>query len=172
MAEPFAASKEMTARLAKAGNARIQIGVMGQYGAAQRGNLDDPDATVLDVAYLAEYGRSGDDGGPVVPAREPLRTTFTREKDDWRRAWAHLTQRYIQTGKARRSLAGLASVGFESVRTTYAAGMSPPLSEFTLQRRRHGGDVPFVDTGATMRSNLAEIVNFEGDVVVVGREVG
>lgn len=162
-------AREIADRLQRADRARVHIGVMGEYGAAESGNLDDPEATVLDVAYLAEYGRESD---PHVPAREPLRVTFERESDKWRRQWAAVHSRYLETGKARRSLIALATQGFQDVRDSYSAGLRPELSEYTLANRQHGGDLPFVDTGQTMRSNIAEITGFDGDLVVVGREGG
>lgn len=161
-------AKKITDRVRRAGDARVHIGVMGEYGAAEPGDLDDSDATVLDVAYLAEYGRKSD---PTVPAREPLRTTFDREVDGWRRGWTHVHRTHSLRGDGvRREIVALAIRGFQDVRDTYSAGLSPALSEYTLEQRRHGGDLPFVDTGQTMRSNIAEIRNFDGEIIVVGRE--
>lgn len=153
----------------RAGRARVHVGVMGEYGAAEPGDLDDPSATVLDVAYLAEYGRESD---PHVPAREPLRTTFERELEQWRRLWLGAHRVYLRDGDqaGRRSAVALGVHAYDAVRDTYASGMSPALSPFTIENRRHGGDVPFVDTGATMRSNISEITDWSGEIVVVGQE--
>lgn len=168
--KPFSVAADVAHRLTTANRARVQIGVMGDYGADQPGDLDDPNATVLDVAYLAEFGRDASASGPEVPAREPLRTTFKREQGKWSTMWLHVVRQHIKDGGPQRQrLVALGTKGFNAVRSTYAAGMAPPLSPVTIAKRRYGGTTPFVDTGATMRSNLAEAIDFEGQVIVVGQ---
>jgi hypothetical protein len=170
MAGPFATAEAVTKRLANAENARVHVGVLGIYGAKTRGDLDDPDVTVLDIAHLAEFGRKASPAFPAVPAREPLHNTFVREVKAWSKAWTHLVGRYVATGDQRRPLVAMGVRASDDVKNTYSAGMSPALSPFTVANRRHGGDTPFVDTGATQRSNVSEITDFDGDVVIVGQE--
>ena len=172
MSEPFAKAQALIRRQLQAGNARVQIGVIGKYGAANRGDLDDPNATVLDIAYLAEFGLDRPDR-PQVPARKPLRLTFNRESPRWSKVWSATVSAYVREGGTQRQrLVALGALGFNAVRTTYSAGMKPELSEMAKRMRRHGGETPFVDTGQTMRSNLAEITGFDGQIIVVGQERG
>ena len=162
MAQPGSKILSALARAEQAARVQIRMGLISAQGADQPAADGDGGVTMLDIGYLAEYGR---EQAPRVPARRPLGVTSDREGRGWVKTAANLLQLYIDRGEdAPLIVLGAKMTG--DVRASIDARLTPALSEFTIANRKNGGDVPFKDTGGFQRSFKAEIVMPDGSVRV------
>jgi hypothetical protein len=145
--------KELDELLMEIGiSAHVQVGF---FGSKAMQSHEDSKLTVVEVAAKHEFGEG-------VPRRSMIVDWF----DENERANEERLEKYglaVLDGKVK-VIKGMDVVGLvftSEMRQRMHARIPPPLSEETLEKRKHGGDVPLIDTGQMVNS-LSHLVG-KGD---------
>lgn len=130
---------------------QISIGVHESEGKIKHDGTVDADLTVVDVATFHEFGLGNN------PRRSFIGDYFDQNEDQIKKWSSKAVQDFIAGKKTReQALNYVGSMIVGGIQARIAAGINPPLSNETIQRK--GSSVPLIDTGQLRTSITYRIV--------------
>ncbi len=89
--------------------------------------------SVAEVAYWQEYGTHNKEGGEIIPPRPFFRNSIEEKKS----AWLELVENEVKRGQSLDdAFFALGETATADITETIKAGVNPPLSDITLERRQ------------------------------------
>jgi hypothetical protein len=172
--QPFGAASAEYARrfMAAATGSSVEVGILSQDGrtpkqaqdeiAESRATGDEP--TLAAIAAVHEFGAP--DLSPPIPERSYLRATADERRKQWLAVFRSACQRYASgdEGGYRQRIDTLGPVMVGQIQARIRARISPPLSDYTIARRRKGDrpdagePLPLIDTGQLINSIKSQAV--------------
>lgn len=157
----------LASRLQEASQYEVLAGVRGVRGQAPHANGDG--LTVAEIGALHEYGytfTASDGSKHTVPARSFVRAPIRAAEAEIEAALAKAGQQVVQGMEPKRALGAVALRVQGIMQKAVADGLSPPLAESTVARRKgpragHSGPrviKPLIDTGQLRAAITAEVV--------------
>lgn len=152
---------DIVRRLKALRGARVTVGMHGDAGTTADGT------SLVLIAGVHEFGAPS----VGVPERAPIRKAIDANRNEYRTMLRRMSSVYVMRGTPLRSLLNLfGEKVVADIRGTIAAGLSPGLSETTIERRKarlasnggkarnsvftdtEGGWTPLIDTGRLVNS--------------------
>ncbi len=128
----------------------VKVGIL--EGATYSGETTEAGTPVAAIAAIHEFG------GGDVPARSFMRSTVEKKQTSWIKAAVAYLKKNV--GNVRGAFTIVGELASKDMQAAIEAGIAPPLSEKTIERKRKRGkqipDIPLIDTGT-----LQESINYE-----------
>lgn len=144
----------MKAKLSRAEDAHVQVGILASKGGNDR--HDDDELTIAEVAKINEFGAPNHG----IPERSFIRSTFRNNEAELKKMTARAAKGYV-AGKVSlaRALDILGAWGANKIKRTITSGngVPPPNAAATIQAK--GSTRTLVDTGRMLNAISWEVVN-------------
>ncbi len=128
--------------------------------------------TLATVAAVQEYGRAPGPGRPAIPQRSYLRATADAKGKGWLRVYRKAILAYAAGDEAEyfRLIKTIGTVSTGQIRNRIERRIDPPLSKYTVARRRKGPGsgipVPLIDTSQLINSVRSQAVTVAGPLLI------
>lgn len=143
--------RELEAKLGKAKNAHVKVGVLESQGAT---TSSDGETTLAELAAIHEFGAPRAN----IPARSFLRATFTQDpgREGVSKMLNSLARGIIaERLEVKEALDRLGAWAVAQVKRRIKAHIPPPLKPATIKAK--GSSTPLVDTGQLINAITWEV---------------